>query len=142
MYYAVIDTNVLVSALLSKNSMERAPYKVIEYIFCGELIPIYNKEILEEYEEVLKREKFHFTAERIHAVIHQIIKSGIQEDALQSEEIYPDPEDAVFFEVALAHHLENDNDTYLVTGNMKHFPARPFVVTPRQMVEIIENLYN
>ena len=32
-------------------------------------------------------------------------------------------------------------DAYLVTGNIKHFPTEPFIVTPRQMLDIIiENL--
>ena len=30
-------------------------------------------------------------------------------------------------------------DTYLVTGNLKHFPSEHFVVTPRQMLDIIVN---
>ena len=28
-------------------------------------------------------------------------------------------------------------DAYLVTGNIKHFPTEPFIVTPRQMIDII-----
>lgn len=28
-------------------------------------------------------------------------------------------------------------EAYLVTGNIKHFPAEPYVVTPRQMMDII-----
>ena len=30
------------------------------------------------------------------------------------------------------------DDAYLVTGNQKHFPVRPFVVTPAEMMEILE----
>lgn len=30
-----------------------------------------------------------------------------------------------------------DEDAYLVTGNIKHFPSKPFVVTPRQMLDLI-----
>ena len=33
-------------------------------------------------------------------------------------------------------------DAYLVTGNIKHFPAKPFVVTPRQMIDIIGEVYD
>ena len=32
------------------------------------------------------------------------------------------------------------DDAYLVTGNIKHFPLRPFVVTPREMLTILEQL--
>jgi hypothetical protein len=31
-----------------------------------------------------------------------------------------------------------ENDAYLVTGNIKHFPEKSFVVTPRQMLDIVE----
>lgn len=32
-------------------------------------------------------------------------------------------------------------DAYLVTGNNKHFPSAPYIVTPRQMLTIIiENM--
>ena len=28
--------------------------------------------------------------------------------------------------------------TYLVTGNLKHFPTQPFIVTAREMLDILE----
>ena len=57
-YYAVIDTNVLVSAMLKWNSV---PGNVMELVFDGPIIPVYNSAILKEYREVLSRPKFHFT---------------------------------------------------------------------------------
>lgn len=54
-YYAVIDTNVLVSALLKWNSV---PGKIIEMVFTGIITPILNDDILREYREVLFRPKF------------------------------------------------------------------------------------
>jgi hypothetical protein len=51
------------------------------------------------------------------------------------DEVFPDPNDIVFYEVKMS-----KEDTYLVTGNIKHFPKQPFVVTPREMVEIIDGL--
>lgn len=56
-YYAVIDTNVLLSALLSK-SENSATVKVLEAVFEGKIIPLYHKDILAEYNEVLHRENF------------------------------------------------------------------------------------
>ena len=49
-----------------------------------------------------------------------------------NEVIFPDQKDVVFYEVALS-----KEDAYLVTGNIKHFPKKPFVVTPAEMVEIL-----
>ena len=62
--YAVIDTNVFISALLSKNS-DAATVKVLQAIFDGRIVPLYHDEILAEYREVLHREKFHFKEKSI-----------------------------------------------------------------------------
>ena len=47
-YYAVIDTNVFISALLSKNN-GAATVKVLRAIFNGIIVPLYHNEILAEY---------------------------------------------------------------------------------------------
>jgi len=44
--YAVIDTNVFVSAFLKENSV---PRYIIDYMYAGKIIPIYNEEIIAEY---------------------------------------------------------------------------------------------
>lgn len=67
-YYAVIDTNVFISALLSKNS-DAATVKVLRAIFNGRIVPLYHNEILAEYDEVLHREKFHFQEKSIQMVL-------------------------------------------------------------------------
>ena len=54
MIYAVIDTNVLVSALLTSHA-DSATVMVMNAVINGDIIPMYNKEILKEYEEVLSR---------------------------------------------------------------------------------------
>ncbi len=43
-------------------------------------------------------------------------------------------DDKVFYEVALS--VDN---TYLTTGNNKHFPKSPFVVTPTKLLEIFNS---
>lgn len=137
MYYAVIDTNVLVSALISRKKNITAPVKIVEYIFDEVIIPVFNEEILYEYKDVLSRKKFHFEMADIEELILQIKKSGVHENILKSEENFVDEDDRVFFEITLSH-LEVEKETYLVTGNLKHFPREPFIITPRQMVAIIE----
>ena len=49
--------------------------------------------------------------------------------------ILPDPKDRVFYEVVMEE--RKTEDAYLVTGNIKHFPAEKFVVTPREMLDIV-----
>jgi hypothetical protein len=52
------------------------------------------------------------------------------------DELFPDPDDAVFYETVLA--KSSDIRSFLVTGNRKHFPDSSFVLTPRQMLDLIE----
>ena len=130
--YAVIDTNVIVSALLSKNSHSSTTI-VYEAILDGLLIPVYNDEILKEYLDVLSRKKFPFAKEDIQYIELLLTHIGIKMDRTKTnEEIFPDQKDVVFYEVALS-----KEDAYLVTGNIKHFPKKPFVVTPAEMVAIL-----
>jgi putative PIN family toxin of toxin-antitoxin system len=131
-YYAVIDTNVLVSAMLKWNSV---PGNVMELVFDGPIIPVYNSEILKEYREVLSRPKFHLTEEIVDDVLENIENRGINVEAETLDIILPDPKDRVFYEVVLEE--RKTEDAYLVTGNIKHFLAEPFVVTPRKMLDIV-----
>lgn len=135
-YYAVIDTNVLVSAMLKWNSI---PGNVMELVFSGLITPLLNEHIMKEYREVLSRPKFHMTEEVIRNVLTEINRLGIYIDAEKIDIILPDPKDRVFYEVVMEE--RKAEDAYLVTGNIKHFPVKPYVVTPRQMMDIIiENI--
>ena len=60
-------------------------------------------------------------------------ENGISAERIQSSETFPDPKDIVFYEVALS-----KEEAYLVTGNTKHFPKSPIVVTPAEMLEILQ----
>lgn len=130
--YAVLDTNVLVSALLGASRMS-IPTLVLKAVTDELLIPLYNDEIINEYREVLSRKKFPFDPELIETVIRTIIANGLcLERTKVTDGVFPDPKDLVFYEVALS-----KEDSFLVTGNLKHFPKKPFVVSPAEMVEII-----
>ena len=132
--YAVIDTNVLVSALLSSHTYS-ATVKVVEKIFTSEVIPVFSKEILSEYHEVLKRKKIHFDEKTVVAFLQAYENIGVMVIPEPSNEKLLDMKDLPFYEVVLS--KQNDN-AYLVTGNMKHFPKKPFIVTPNEFLEIID----
>lgn len=132
--FAIIDTNVIVSALISKHS-DSATVIVLDSIFFDIITPIYNDEILYEYNSVLRRSKFNFSEERIKKTLETIKSKGIHSERLNSGEILPDPKDLVFYEVALS-----KEDSFLVTGNIKHFPKKPFIVTPAEMLTIIDEI--
>ena len=134
--YTVIDTNVIVSALISK-SLDSNPVKVVQAITQDRIIPIYNDEILQEYKEVLSRPKFHLDETLIMMFLRAIVMDGLWLDRTKAgEEYFPDPKDVVFYEIAMS-----KEGSYLVTGNIKHFPAKPFVVTPAEMIGILEQKF-
>ena len=132
-FYAVIDTNVIVSAVISK-SLESNPAKIIRAIVQDRIVPLFNDEILDEYREVLSRPKLHLTQAQIETVLKAVVTDGLNLDRTSAEDVdFPDPKDIVFYEVALS-----KEDSYLVTGNIKHFLVKPFVVTPTEMVKMME----
>lgn len=133
-YYAVIDTNVFISALLSKNS-DAATVKVLRAIFNGRIVPLYHNEILAEYDEVLHREKFHFQEKSVQMVLTAVKDFGVEVFPQPTGEIFVDMDDLIFYEVVME---KRDDDAYLVTGNQKHYPIRDFIVTPAEMMEIID----
>ena len=131
-YYAVIDTNVLVSAMLKWNSV---PGNVLSLTLDGPITPILNQEIVAEYREVLSRPKFHLTKDIIDDVLESLNAVGIYVDADTIDIDLPDPKDRILYEVVMEE--RKSEDAYLVTGNIKHFPNEPFIVTPRQMIDIV-----
>lgn len=133
MIYAVIDTNVLVSSLLT-NNLQSSTILVIEALLSRKIKPLYNSEVLAEYEDVLRRKKFNFADEDIKFLLDLFKKEGIDSNRVNSNELFPDPDDAVFYEVALS-----KEDAFVVTGNLKHFPKSPIVVTPAEILKILES---
>lgn len=133
--YAVIDTNVLVSALLSSKD-DTATVQVLGKVITGEIIPVYSNVITKEYREVLSRKKFGFSGDLIEYLMSAVEKYGILVDPSPSGITLPDMKDVPFYEVVLE---KRDDNAYLVTGNIKHFPKEPFIVTPWELLDILNN---
>lgn len=133
--YAVLDTNVLVSALLSGKD-DSATVLVLEKVLKGGIIPVYSDMIAKEYREVLSRKKFGFTDSIIDYLLSAIEKYGIVVNPSPSGIVLPDMKDLPFYEVVLE---KRDDGACLVTGNTKHFPKEPFIVTPRELLNILEH---
>lgn len=134
--YAVIDTNVFISALITKNS-EAATVKVLEAVLRGDIIPLYHVDILTEYVEVLRRSKFKISESVIRVLLDSIIKYGVEVFPQPTGEIFIDMDDLIFYEVAME---KRDDNAFLVTGNQKHYPIKDFIVTPSEMIEIIREI--
>lgn len=133
LYYAVVDTNVLVSALLTKND-DAATVQVLRKIFAGDVIPLYSIETMAEYREVLARRKFRFDKDLVDYVLLAIEKFGILINPSPTAVTLPDMDDLPFYEIVME---RIEDDPYLVTGNIKHFTKESFIVTPAEFLEII-----
>ena len=130
--FAVIDTSVVVSALISKKAGSY-PLLVMEHLYAGNIIPVFNDEIIKEYRDVLTREKFHLNPLDVDQALKIITDFGLNVNRTAvSNEVFPDSKDIVFYEVKMS-----KEDAYLITGNTKHFPKKAFVVTPREMIAIL-----
>ena len=134
--YVVIDTNVLVSALITRN--ESSPtVQILHFLASGNIIPVYSDEIVKEYNEVLRRAKFKLPESIIINLLKDIMDNGLKvTEFAQVKEAMPDPKDVGFYAVTLS---SQDKNSLLVTGNSKHFPEKPFVVTPSELVEILKS---
>lgn len=135
--FAVIDTNVLVSALISKRP-DSPPLLVMSQVYSGSIVPVFNDEIIAEYRAVLYRDIFNLSPDDIESALKVILDFGLDiEKHSISDGVFPDPKDIVFYGVMMSR-----EETYLVTGNIRHFPKKPLVVTPKEMVEILARRFD
>ena len=113
----VLDTNVLVSALLSPYGPQA---RLLDLILLDKLTPLYDDRILHEYRQVLLRERFGFEPLAVEALLQYVDLVGMKVVAspLAEQKAAPDPEDLMFLEVALAGQADA-----VITGNVRHFPA-------------------
>ena len=127
----VVDTNVLVSGLLSPFG---PPGAIVQLIAAGRVRLCYDARIFAEYLEVLRRPMFPFGEAEVTALLSAVAATGELTGTVPLAAQLPDPTDAPFLEVAIAASAE-----CLVTGNTRHFPpahrhGTP-VVTPRELLE-------
>lgn len=133
MYYAILDTNVLVSAMLKTGSV---PAQVVAEAMTGSIIPVLSDGIIAEYEDVLNRSKFHFDKRAVRVFMDELKRRAIYTDAGPIDDVVLDPKDVVFYAVLMEKRREEE--AYLVTGNLKHYPVRTYIVTPREMLDILQ----
>ena len=133
--YAVIDTNVIVSAMISRHS-DSSTVLLIQRTLAGEVIPVFNNDIMKEYAEVLSRKKFKIERWRIGYILSAFYRFGLLLEPSPTGEILTDIKDLPFYEVAME--KRKTDDAYLVTENQKHFSVRPFIVSPNEMLDILD----
>jgi len=131
-YLVVIDTNIIVSALLSKHE-NAATVQVISALFDAKFTPIYNDEILTEYNNVLHRAKFHFPESAIQAVLNYFMQYGLCIDRVDTGKDLPDPKDLVFYEVCMARRDEDVRGKMnLPSRGKEFFPLTVSIIFPPQ----------
>ena len=128
----VLDTNILVSALWSSNQSSPV-VRIYDALIEKRFVPLYCTKIITEYENVLKRDKFGFDSILVDMIIRHIKDYGIAILPAESNETFPDPDDKVFYCVALA---AQSDDAVLVTGNKRHFPDADFILTPSEFIAL------
>ena len=99
MIRAVIDTNVLVSGLLSPAGNEAL---ILLAVHQGLVRPLYSEEILVEYAAVLARAKFAFPAAEIEAALTMFRSKGEFVEPDISAAVSPDAADTKFLRCAHA----------------------------------------
>ena len=101
----------------------------------GDIIPVLNEDILIEYEDVLNRPKFKFEKRAVDVFLNDIKKRAVYAETGLIEDLVPDSKDVVFYAVLMEKRKEEE--AYLVTGNLKHYPVKTYVVTPKEMLDIL-----
>jgi uncharacterized protein len=128
----VLDTNVLISSLLSSKG---SPAKILDLILGDQVVVVYDNRLLGEYEDVLSRPEFHIHPSKAFAIVNHIEVSGhyIESEKLPTEG-FTDPDDIMFAEVFITSEAD-----VLVTGNLKHYKPllgkNMLVLTPAQFLE-------
>ena len=111
----VVDTNVMVSGLLSAHG---APARVLDLLTTGDLQTAYDDRIAAEYRQVPARPRFGFHLEAVAHLSDYLFVEGLPLVARPLPALLPDFADQPFWEVAV------EAAAPLITGNLKHFPAK------------------
>jgi putative PIN family toxin of toxin-antitoxin system len=131
----VLDTNLVISALLFKNSI---PAKVFRYVLkYGEVLS--SPELLEELNEVLGRAKFdrYVTSEEREEFLESLIERIVLIQPVETIQICRDPKDDMVLSLALS-----GRANYIISGDNDLLVLNPFrdikIVTAEALLLQIE----
>jgi uncharacterized protein len=132
MMLVVLDTNVIVSALMKETGN---PSKILDLVINNQIRVAYDNRILGEYEEVLSRQELHIAQSKANAVINYIELSGkFVEAEYFLADGFPNQNDMPFIEIFITSKAQA-----FVTGNFKHFlplvEKGLLVLTPSQFID-------
>jgi uncharacterized protein len=130
----VIDTNVLVSAVLKRGSLEEPVVLLVADKRCELLI---SHDICAEYDRVLRRPRLKLAPERIDFFLRLILKESSLVTNTVRLSISPDEPDNRFLECAEAAKAD-----FIVTGDKRHFPKvwkTTRIVSARELLEMLKS---
>jgi len=127
-----MDTNIVVSAFINPNGK---PAKILRMVLSRKMELCHNSAILSEYEGVMLRQKFKekIDSGNVRQFIDHIRSLGISFSPLPSRTILTDEADQIFYDTAVG------SGSILISGNLKHFPKKPFIVSPADFLERLES---
>ena len=126
----VIDTNIIVSAILSPKGNS---YRILNLVGVDESIDVYySAGIFAEYKRVLAYKRLNISIETQMDILDTVKKFGIIIDPVTSNIALKDETDRIFYDTA------KEAGAILITGNLKHYPAEPFIKLPADFVRIIK----
>jgi len=132
MLKVVIDTNVFISSQISALGN---PGKIINLIANEKIELYYSTDILKEYQRVLSYAKFNFSIKKQTLAALDIKAIGELVKVVVTNSIFlPDESDRIFYDTA------KTANTYLITGNKKHFPDEDFIMTPTEFLQTFFNV--
>jgi uncharacterized protein len=135
MLRVVLDTNVLVSALLKPHS---TPELVIPLILEKQVILYLSEAIAVEYDEVLMLPKFRsLDPNKVESFLHRLkAEAWLVSPKIHLDIVETDLGDNKFLECA-----EEAKADFLITGNTQHFPFKKFqktrIVSPAEFLAVI-----
>jgi len=129
----VLDTNVLVSATVSKGTC----FELLRRADAGEVSLFLSFDIIQEFKEVISRRKFGYDQEHVESVLNKLIgMTNLIESPPRIDVIEDDPKDNVILACALS-----INADYLVSGDEHLLSLNEFkgtrIVSPKEMLEIL-----
>lgn len=125
----VLDTNILVSALWTPN---RKPAAILNALWNRRFTICYDYRILIEYENVLRRPKFKFQDWEINSILDFITKEGLSVVPFPLPDvIFTDESDKKFYETA------KFCNAIIVTGNLKHYPNDPCILSASDFCDML-----
>ena len=126
----VFDTNAFVSYFWPSVKISAARISV-DRMMDGKAIPVFSTATMSEYVDVLNRKKFNFSHHEICCFLDSIIKNGYRVSPVPTLVHFTDASDKCFYDAAVA------AGCWLVTGNKRHYPDEPFVVSPREWLNLL-----